>query len=238
MAALLTATSTFGALIGDLIGEVALISSGQRVIGDLYPHIVMEEVHNDELQITQHPIETGTPVTDHAFPMPYTVEIRCGWSNSTAGSEGFVQAVYQQLLALQKSRQPFAIRTGKRNYASMLIRSLGVKTDGEAEFALMVVILAQQIVITGSQTASASTAAMTDGSASVGNSNGSVSGSVTVDGGADPAPASSLSPDSTGAVTWPNDLATTGTLAITPSPSAQDWGSLNVGITSSGNISP
>ena len=151
MAGELSATSTFGALIGDVIGSVALNQTGQRSIASLYPHITMEEVHEDRLQITQHPIETGTPVTDHAFPMPYTVEIRCGWSNSTAATVGFVQAVYQQLLALQAAREPFAIKTGKRNYTSMLMASVGVKTDPDSEYILQVTVLAQQIVITNTQ---------------------------------------------------------------------------------------
>ena len=237
----LSATSTFGALIGDLIGNVALIQSGQRDIGGLYPHIVLEEVHNDELQITQHPVETGTPVTDHAFPMPYTVEIRCGWSNSTAATVGFVQAVYQQLLALQAKRQPFAIKTGKRSYTSMLMRSVGVKTDADSEFALMVVVLAQQIVITGTQTTSGSTSPMTDGTSAIGSTGSAPAstpdGAVPVDGGAISAPSTSVFPDATGSVTWLNNPALGGTLSLTPSTSAPSWGSLNVGITSSGQIS-
>lgn len=228
----LTATSTFGALIGDVVGNVALMQSGQRVIGALYPHITMEEVHNDELQITQHPIETGTPVTDHAFPMPYTVEIHCGWSNSTAATEGFVQAVYQRLLALQAVRQPFAIRTGKRSYTSMLLKSVGVKTDPDAEFILAVVVLAQQIVITNTQTTTTFASPASNGSAAVGSAgvNAPVSAAIPIDGGADPAPSSSVTPDSTGAIVWPNDPAQTGTLYLTPAPSAPTWQSLAAGL--------
>jgi hypothetical protein len=224
----LTATSTFGTLIGDIVGNVALMQSGQRVIGDLYPHIVMEEVHEDKLQITQHPIETGTPVTDHAFPLPYTVEIRCGWSNSTAATEGFVQAVYQQLLALQAARQPFSIRTGKRQYSSMLMASVAIKTDADTEFALMVDILAQQIVITNTQTVAASTAPMSNGSASIGSAGVTNPGVVgtAIDGGADPAPSAAVTPDSTGAITWPNDPAQSGTLYLTPNTSAPSWADL------------
>lgn len=217
-----------------MIGNVALAMTGDRVIGDLYPHIVMEEVHEDRLQITVHPIETGTPVTDHAFPMPYTVEIRCGWSNSTAATEGFVQAVYQQLLQLQASRVPFSIRTGKRPYTSMLMASLGVKTDSDSEFSLMVIIFAQQIVITNTQTTSASSSPMTGGSSQIGSAPVGTGGvgkpgelGTPIDGGASPAPAGSVTPDSTGAITWPNDPALTGTLLLTPSTSAPSWTDVN-----------
>jgi hypothetical protein len=214
LAAQLTATSTFGALIGDIVGNVALIAGGQRSIGGIYPHVTMEEVHEDRLQITQHPIDTGTPVTDHSFMQPYTVEIRCGWSDSTAATQGFVQTVYQELLALQASRQPFAVRTGKRAYTSMLMASLGVKTDPDSEYALMVTIIAQQIIIVGSSATSSSSP---------------TSGSAAIDSGAaaaaDPG---SVTPDSTGAVTWPNDPASSGTpsLSLPGASSGMDWQSL------------
>lgn len=42
----------------------------------------LEEVHNDELEITDHPVEQGAAITDHAFKRPAEVVIRCGWSNS------------------------------------------------------------------------------------------------------------------------------------------------------------
>ena len=225
MAGQLTATSTFGALIADIVGNVALAQSGVRSIGALMPHVVTEESHEDRLQITRHPIETGTPVSDHAFPLPPTVEIRCGWSNSSAATEGFVQTVYRQILALQAARQPFSIRTGKRGYDTMLIASAGVKTDADSEYALMVVILAQRISITDTQTTTSAGSPATGGSAAIGSAGGGKPGELgtPIDGGADPAPADSVTPDSTGAITWPNDPATTGTLDLTPAPVAPSW---------------
>jgi hypothetical protein len=148
--------ATFGPLIGDAVPNYALISTGAREIGTLIPNVVIEEIHRDELQITQHPVETGTPVSDHAFMMPVTVEMRCGWSNSSAQSVGYVQAVYSALQQLQQSRTPFNITTGKRQYSNMLIRSLIVRTDPDSEYTLNVIALCQQVTIVGSATTSAS----------------------------------------------------------------------------------
>src|SRR5271165_1668854 len=132
-------SNIFGPIIDDAAANYALISgSATRFIGTIYPDVSVEEIHHDEQIITLHPVETGSPITDHAFMMPYTVEMRCGFSDSTVGALGYVQQVYQQFLALQQSRQPFDVSTGKRLYQNMLLRSISVKTDEESEFALMV----------------------------------------------------------------------------------------------------
>ena len=72
----------------------------------------------------------------------------------TAQSVGYVEAIYQALLALQQTRQPFNVTTGKRQYTNMLMRSLLVHTNEKTEWALDVVALCQQIIIANSTTAS------------------------------------------------------------------------------------
>ncbi|WP_187273274.1 phage baseplate protein [Methylobacterium sp. WL19] len=136
-----------------LLGELtyALISSASRDIGGIMPDVVVEEMHRDELIITDHPVETGAAITDHAFKRPSEVEMRCGFSNSSAGSEGYVQEVYQEFLALQASRQPFNVSTGKRSYRNMLIRGLAVTTDPKSEKALNVVVALREILIVSTQ---------------------------------------------------------------------------------------
>jgi hypothetical protein len=197
-------TSTIGPLIGDTVADYALITTGDRSIGDIYPDVVVEEIHHDEMQITQHPVETGAPVTDHAFMMPYTIEIRGGWSNSSAESEGYVQAVYQALLTLQSSREVFNVSTGKRQYSSMLMRSVMVRTDEESENALMVVAIAQQIIITNtSSTAASSTTANTNGSATVATAD-VTDGTFTIEGGASPAEPGSMTVGTDGVYNFSN----------------------------------
>lgn len=207
-------SATFGNIISDAISGFAAGGSPQRSIDNLIPHISTQEVHRDELQITQHPVETGTPVTDHAFPMPYTVEMHVGWSNSTARTSGFVQAVYQALLAVQATRQPISVTTGKRVYSSMLIKSVMINTDVENEFALSVVVLAQQIVITGTQATQASTTPATDGTSQIGTVTPPTS---SFDNGIGTVPANSITG---GPTTWPNDVTGAGDVQITQAPSS------------------
>lgn len=45
--------------------------------------ITISETGHDELQITDHPVEVGSIISDHAYVMPTTVDIICSWSNSS-----------------------------------------------------------------------------------------------------------------------------------------------------------
>ncbi|SPX12793.1 bacteriophage protein [Escherichia coli] len=95
---------------------------------------VISEKHTDMLEITEHPVEVGAAVADHAYKKPSEVVMEVGFagggalldfaSNLTATSLLGLspQQTYQELLDLQESRIPFDVVTGKRLYSNMLIR--------------------------------------------------------------------------------------------------------------------
>ena len=142
------ASASVNALIGDALAPYALFSSPSRCIATLIPDVTVEEVHNDRLEVTQHPIQTGAVVTDHSFALPAQLTIRCGYSDSTGGFVGYSQEIYAEILALQASREPFNVSTGKRLYSNMLIRDMQVTTDPTSEYALMLVVNLQQLTFT------------------------------------------------------------------------------------------
>lgn len=121
-----------------------------RSIGGLYMDVTVEETHNDELEITDHPVEQGAAITDHAYMKPAQVTIRAGVSDAgksgNSGDRPSVEA-YQKLLELQKSREPFDLVTGKRTYKNMLIRSLAVTTEAETENILMFTAELRQVML-------------------------------------------------------------------------------------------
>lgn len=128
----------------------------QRMIGDIVATVTQEEEGYDELRITDNPVEQGATVTDHAFKLPARVVLRVGWSNSdsifNSVDPSYLSGIYSDLLALQVSRVPFTIVTGKRTYQSMLFESLAQTTDEKTEYALMVTARCRQIVIVNTQT--------------------------------------------------------------------------------------
>lgn len=137
-----------------LLGELtyALISTSSRSIGGIIPDVVIEESHRDSLIITQHPTEKGAAITDNAFLRPAELEMRCGFSNSSHGDEGYTKQVYEALRRIKDTRRPFGVYTGKRAYRNMLIADLGVTTDARTENTLAVACRLQQITITSTKT--------------------------------------------------------------------------------------
>jgi hypothetical protein len=52
----------------------------------IVPDATIEEVHNDEMEITDHPVEQGTTISDHAFNRPAELIVTAGWSDSPNNS--------------------------------------------------------------------------------------------------------------------------------------------------------
>ena len=131
-----------------------LFVPNRRSIGGIVAQVTIEEREHDELFITEHPIEQGAPINDHAFKRPSEVNIRAGWSAGNAGDlSANGNGVYGLLLSWQAALNPFDLYTGKRVYHNMLIQSIVVTTNKESEFALMADITCRQVIIVRTQTA-------------------------------------------------------------------------------------
>lgn len=137
-----------------IIGNNVLFLQKRSIAGYI-PNVVVEERHLDRLTITQHPVEQGAAITDHAFVNPARLLMRCLWSNAGTGVIGSlfgiglnsIQDVYDNLLKLQADRNVFDVVTGKRSYNNMLLESLMVTTDRNSENILEVTAQFQQIII-------------------------------------------------------------------------------------------
>lgn len=177
----------FGALlIKPRRGFFPFNESGEALV-PLIAQTTIEESHRDELHITEHPIEQGAAISDHAYKRPSEVIIKCGWSNSPSAAGGLigaavgvgaalggpvarvlaalpstiqaaqsllngndqnqVKAIYEQLRALQTSRVPFDIYTGKTVYRNMLLQSLTTETNEHTENSLIVVAHCREVLI-------------------------------------------------------------------------------------------
>lgn len=123
---------------------------------------VIEERHEDELVITEHPVEAGATIADHAYKLPAEVTLTYVWGlgspqNRTQDAT-FLQTLYQQLLQLQVNRTIFQVFTGKRIYSNMLLQALRVDTDRSTENALRVVATCREVLIATTQIVQTSSA--------------------------------------------------------------------------------
>jgi hypothetical protein len=158
-------------------GLESILIKPQRSIGALIAQVTVSETHHDDLEITDHPVEQGASITDHAFKRPAEVVIRAMWSNSpsipgfvdgvinavtqtidgvqsliTGNNVSQVKEIYQKLLDLQNNREPFDVVTGKRKYTNMLVKSLTVTTERGTENVLDVTATLRQVIIVTTQT--------------------------------------------------------------------------------------
>jgi hypothetical protein len=130
----------------------ALFMPSLRSIGGIIAEVTIEETGEDDLQITEHPVESGAPIADHAFKRPSQVTIRAGWSRQRSYDLSAESGVYGLLLSWQAALLPFDVYTGKRHYVNMLIERLTVTTDQHSEYALMATLSCRQVIIVGTQT--------------------------------------------------------------------------------------
>lgn len=155
-----------------LLGLDAVLVKPRRSIGPFVAHVTVSERHVDELDIVDHPVEQGSPVSDHAYKRPPEVVIDCLWSDSppprnilqglagavtgtvrgvqsiiTGNGQDQIRDTYAKLLALQESRLLFDVHTGKRSYRDMLLKQLSVETDRESENVLRVTAVLRQVFI-------------------------------------------------------------------------------------------
>lgn len=149
---------------------------GSPITKQLTAQVTIEEDHEDEVFITEHPVEQGATISDHAFKLPARLRLSLGWSNSPSpkntglffipgnilsgltatkalfsSSPSSVRSTYEAILALQESRIPITVFTGKRTYDNMLIRRVRTVTKKETENALFVEMDVQQIIIVQTQ---------------------------------------------------------------------------------------
>lgn len=74
----------FGSLLIRPVRRGFLPNGGTLIV----PQATVEENHVDDVQITEHPIENGAAISDHAYKLPSEVTIKAGWSNSPSTAAG------------------------------------------------------------------------------------------------------------------------------------------------------
>ena len=106
--------------------------------------------HDQRLEKTHHPVQTGADISSHAYLMPARLMLEVGMSdvmdsyahsaaNSVAtgssiitpwvGSASKSVSAYHTILSLQQSRQPLTVTTRLRTYTNMVILAVTPRED-------------------------------------------------------------------------------------------------------------
>lgn len=60
---------------------------------DIIAQATFEEKHTDDLEITEHPVEQGAMISDHAYKRPAKLVMNLGWSNSPSSSGSLINGL-------------------------------------------------------------------------------------------------------------------------------------------------
>ena len=115
-----------------------------RRFGEIVANVVVDEAANDTLTITKQPVQQGASITDHAYKEPTTFNTTIFFRDN---AEKSLSKIYQDLLDLQVSREPFDIVTPKRIYRNMLIAMLSQTTDKNTENVLKITASFQEVIL-------------------------------------------------------------------------------------------
>jgi hypothetical protein len=115
--------------------------------------------HQQRIEKTQQPIQTGANIADHAFIMPARVVLEIGMSDAmdsftpgqwTGNSSKSVNA-YQTLKSIAKARQPLTLSTRLDTYMNVLLLDVSAPDSVETQFGLKASVVFEEL-LTGTVT--------------------------------------------------------------------------------------
>lgn len=130
-------------------------SVATMIVSPTFGNFVFDAVfstdHSANLTVTQHPVQSGASISDHAYMEPDGVSIEIGMTDvasdtASAGTSRSVNA-YTQLRAIMEQREPVTLITRLKTYQNMIITSMSAPDDFKTMHALRVSVYFQQINI-------------------------------------------------------------------------------------------
>ena len=112
--------------------------------------------HEQEMELTRHPVQSGSSITDHAYIQPARLTLDVGMSDAIdsyeqpdtwSGSTSKSVSAYQTMLSLQRSRIPLSLTTRLRNYSNMLVVSITPNDTSKTFAGLRMTVVFEQIIL-------------------------------------------------------------------------------------------
>lgn len=116
--------------------------------GSFFFDAVFNTDHFASLTVTQHPVQSGASISDHAFMEPDEVSIEIGMSDAASGAlDSHSVNAYTQLRAIMELREPVTLITRLKTYSSMVITSISAPDDVKTMYALRATISFRKVNI-------------------------------------------------------------------------------------------
>lgn len=122
------------------------------IVSPTYGRFIFDAVfstdHSANATVTQHPVQSGASISDHAYMEPDEVSVEIGMTDTAASVSGGASHsvnAYTQLRAIMELREPFTLITRLKTYRNMLITSISAPDDYRTMNALRASIVFQQV---------------------------------------------------------------------------------------------
>lgn len=106
------------------------------------------------LSITDHPVQTGANISDHAYEEASVLTFEIGMSDvmTSISSESFGEGTrsitaYKKIRELQSQRVPITVVTKFGTYTNMMVETLAVPDDSTTMTALKATVVLKQIFV-------------------------------------------------------------------------------------------
>ncbi|WP_203421490.1 phage baseplate protein [Brevibacillus borstelensis] len=124
-------------------------------IGGWFFDAFLRSTHTSRLTITEHPVQTGAAVTDHAFLQPKELTMEIGMSDVATGlvpgqfTGGWSRSVqaFKVLQELQALRVPLQVHTRLGLYQNMLIEEISAPDDFTTLYGLRCTVTLREIIV-------------------------------------------------------------------------------------------
>jgi hypothetical protein len=119
----------------------------QRSIGGIVAQCTIRESYRLDMTVTEHPIENGANISDHAYLRPREIEIEVGWD----GTQGNPSDFFNQLKQLQSQRMPFTAYTDRDIIENLLVVGIATITDQRTAYSFMALVRCRQVNLVSTQ---------------------------------------------------------------------------------------
>lgn len=114
---------------------------------DNYTPLVIDEVIEEAIEVTAHPIESGSEINDHTIKKPTKIVCNYIFEESVLDFKS-LRDIYQEIEDLQKENKLLSVRTGKKTYDNMLITNIKLTNDFNNEYVLNLTLEFTQVNLT------------------------------------------------------------------------------------------
>lgn len=141
--------------------SLATLFGNGKSIGELTLDATFSELHEYSGQVTRHPIEDGSQISDHVTLEPFTLRMECFITNTPASILGAVggavsgitgdtpvSEAYAKLVEMREAREVVTVVTGLQVYSDMMIERVSIpRARGQKNSLAFSVVLVQVSIV-------------------------------------------------------------------------------------------